>query len=98
VIVGLSDCDEIVDAPKVKRHIDLFVQRRQQHQQQQQHRTVSSCNQRPQQRQQQQSIQTIYWEQAGHANCLQSPSKWRDIQHSMRECEYMIATTKRNVT
>ena len=27
VIVGLSECDEIVDAPKVKRHIDLFLQR-----------------------------------------------------------------------
>ena len=87
VIVGLSECDEIVDAPKVKRHIDLFSQR----QQQQQHLTISPCNPQQQQQQERKSIRTMYWKQAGHANCLQSPSKWRDIQRTMRECEYAIA-------
>ena len=83
VIVGLSECDEIVDAPKVKRHIDLFLQRQQ--------LGVSSNPQQQHHKAQRQSLRTMFWKQAGHANCLQSPSKWQDIQHTIRECEYTIA-------
>ena len=77
LIVGLSECDEIVDAPKVKRHIDLFLKKR----------PIPMCDHQ----QQRQSLRTIYWKAAGHANCLKSQSKWRDIQRAMLECEIAIA-------
>jgi pimeloyl-ACP methyl ester carboxylesterase len=74
VIVGLSDCDLIVNAPKVKRHIDLVLQRN----------PTMDANR----------LRTMYWNGAGHANCLKSRSKWQHIQRTICECEYSIATRK----
>jgi hypothetical protein len=84
VLVALSEKDEIVNAPKVKRHIDLFIQR---HFSRLGSSPVNQCNsQNPCNR-----LRTLYWEQARHASCVTDPTKWRDIQQAMFQCELDIA-------
>jgi hypothetical protein len=78
VLVALSEKDEIVNAPKVKRHIDLFVQR---------HYSKLSTTNRSNVLNPSSRLRTLYWKKARHASCVTDPKKWRDIQQAMYQCE-----------
>ena len=71
VLVGLAEKDELVDAPRVQRHVELFG-------------SASSSSR------QQQQQQLLYWNKVGHACCVTSPKKWRQIKLAMLQQELAI--------
>lgn len=75
VLIALSERDEIVNAPKVKRHIDSFLSG-------DQNKSQSSLSS---------SCKVLLWKRAGHAKCVTSPSKWTEIKQAMLEQELKIA-------
>lgn len=73
ILVCLSEHDEILNAPKVKKQIDRHVQ-----QQQMQSSTGHH-------------LRVLYWTHVGHANCVSSPQKWKEMQQIMLEQELLLA-------
>lgn len=100
VIVALSEHDEIVDAPKVKRHMDLFLERQalsQQHtlqeqsqSQQLQHLNCTDNSSSNNNNSSMGRLRTIYWTDAKHASCVKDPRKWRDIRTAMLQSEHTV--------
>jgi len=74
ILVCLSEHDEILNAPKVKKQIDRYVQ-------QQIASSVSTVF----------PLRVLYWTHVGHANCVSSPQKWKEMQQIMLEQELALA-------
>jgi hypothetical protein len=84
-IVALSENDEIVDAPKVKRHADLFLERQARTQQGNRSNKTSESSGTEQPRSGR--LRTVYWTGAKHASCVTDPRKWRDLKTAMLQSE-----------
>jgi pimeloyl-ACP methyl ester carboxylesterase len=87
VLVALSEQDEIVNSPKVLQAIRMHAA---------EHDGVTKDSDDDADDQQDgrdsdsDRMQVIYWEKVGHASCVSSPPKWRDLKQQMLRQELAL--------
>ena len=67
VLVALSEHDEIINSPKVKKALDQYAS---------------------------ENVEVLYWKHVGHADCVSSPRKWREMKDRMLRQELSLAKTQ----